>query len=253
MKKLLLFSMALMVSHIILAQAPQWKSGYFKELNSTYIETASGTAKTIDAARNKAAAEIIRKRDMATGASATIVDGKITTSGELVVKSRVLDEYIERTSNGDYTVYILAQTAKNPSYEYEQVSITDEYPFSARAFVPGMEQIHKGQKTKGILFIAGEAACIGGIVVAESMRSSYVNLIGSTHDARKRATYTDNANTWSNVRTGFIAAAAAVYVWNIIDAVTSKGGRYVKVDNTSFALVPYTTPSFTGLTLNINF
>jgi hypothetical protein len=61
-------------------------------------------------------------------------------------------------------------------------------------------------------------------------------------------TYTDNANTWSNVRNGFIAAAAAVYVWNVIDALTTKGARHVE----TVALAPYATPDSFGLALNIN-
>ena len=235
------------------AQDPLWKAGYFQELSNSYLETASGRAKTVEEARNKAASEIIRKRDLATGASATVVNGQITTSGELVVKSRILDEYVEHLSNGDYVVYILTQTAKHPDNPYEPVYVTDEYPFSARAFVPGMEQLHKGQKTKGVLFIAGEVACVGGIIVAESMRASYVNLLGSTHNVKILATYTDNANMWQNVRNICIGAAAAVYIWNIIDASATKGARYVKVGNTEMVFAPYASPNQFGLALNINF
>lgn len=253
MKKILLLGFAVLAYQILFAQSPQWKSGFFKELDNSYIETASGRARTIDEARNKAASEIIRKRDMATGASAKVVGGQVTVSGDVVVKSRVLDEYVERNNDGDYTVYLLTQTAKHPDNTFESVTVTDQYPFSARSFLPGMEQIHKGQKTKGVMFIVGELAFVGGIVAAESLRSSNVNLIPSTHNAQQRATYTDNANMWQNVRNGCIAAAAAIYVWNVIDAVTSKGARYVKVDGTTLAFTPYATPLSTGLALNINF
>lgn len=103
------------------------------------------------------------------------------------------------------------------------------------------------------MFIVGEVAFVGGIVAAESMRASNVNLISSTHNAQQRANYTDNANMWQNVRNGCIAAAAALYIWNIIDATTTKGARYVNVDGMSFALMPYATPQITGLALNVKF
>lgn len=99
----------------------------------------------------------------------------------------------------------------------------------------------------------GLLACVGGIVAAESMRASYVNLIPSTHNAQQRKTYTDNANLWGNVRNGCIAVAAAVYVWNVVDAITSKGARYAKQGSTGLALTPYASSDQFGLALSFNF
>lgn len=252
-KKLLITVVSFLCPLILSAQAPQWKSGFFEELCNSYIETASGTAGTEEEAQNKAAKEIISKRDLTTGASARVDGDKITTSGELMVQSRVLDKYVEKLPNGDYKVYLLTQTAKRIDNIFEPVVVTDKYPFDGREFVPGMKQIYKGQVVKGSLFIAGEVVCIGGIVLSECMRSSYVNLIGSTNNAQHRAIYTDKANAWVNVRTGFIVGAAAVYVWSFIDAAVSKGARRVKHKNFDCALVPYSTYDASGLALNINF
>lgn len=253
MKKILFFCIAILAYNAVKAQAPQWKSGYFKELDNSYIETASGRAKSVDDARNKAATEIIKRRDMATGASATVVNGTVTVSGNVVVKSRILDEYVERNDYGEYTVYILAQTAKHPDNTLELVTVTDHYPFSARSFVPGMQQLYKGQKAKGIMFIAAEVACVGGIVVSEGLHTSNINLINSTHNAQQRAQYTDKANMWQNVRNGFIAATAAVYVWNVVDALAAKGARYVKQGSAQFALAPYTNGETVGFAMNVKF
>ena len=253
MKKLLLSFVAIIMCQAIMAQAPQWKSGYFKELSNSYIDTASGSARSVDEARNKAASEIIRKRDMATGASARVVNGQVTVSGDVVVKSRVLDEYVEHDGNGMYTVYLLTQTAKHPDNTLEPVMVSDQYPFSAMSFVPGMQQIYKGQKTKGLVFIIAEAASIGGIIYAESMRANNENLIGSTHNAQLRTQYTDATNNWANIRNGAIAAAAVVYVWNVVDAVVGKGARYVKVGDAAFTMLPYATSESAGFALNIKF
>lgn len=230
---------------------PQWKSGYFKELNNTYIETASGIGKTIDEARNKAAGEIIRKRDMTTGATAKVVNGQVTTSGNLVVKSRILDEYVETLPSGGYRVYVLAQTAKHPDNTYEPVNITDEYPFSARCLVPGMQQLYKGQTAKGIAFIGAEVLSIGGIIISESMRADYVNKASIANNTQSIIDNTDNANTMQTTRNIFIGAAAVVYIWNIVDAIVSKGGRHVVLANAQ--LTPYASSDSFGLALNYKF
>lgn len=251
MKHLFAFVAAVVVASISFAQSPQWKSGYFKELENTYLETASGTAKTIGEARDKAASEIVRKRDLATGASAKVVNGQVTTSGSLKVKSRIVDEYVERNSQGEYTVYILAQTAKHPGNQYEQVSVTDEYPFSARCFVPGMQQLYKGQKVKGIAFIGAEVLAVGGIIVSESMRADYSGKAAVERNASRKTALVDNANTMQNVRNICIGAAAAVYIWNVVDAIVSKGGKRVVLADAS--LVPYASPDGFGLAFNYRF
>ena len=236
---------------------PKWKTAGLTDLNFSYVEVVFGDAQNVDEARDKAAAAIVQRRNLAAGSEVTVkvVDGKITSTGsqKMIVSARILDEYVEALPYGGWRVYLLVQTLKHPQYNFEPVTVTDEYPFSARSFVPGMEQLYKGQKTKGILFIAGEVACVGGIVISEGLRASNVNLISSTHNAQQRATYTDRANMWQNVRNGFIGAAAAVYVWNVVDAVVGKGARYIKAGDGSLTLIPYATPESTGFALNINF
>lgn len=251
MKHFLVFFAVIVSANITFAQAPQWKSGFFKELENTYIEMASGTAKTIDAARDKAASEIVRKRDMTTGASVKVVNGQVTTSGSLTVKSRIIDEYVERNSQGDYTVYILAQTAKHPSNPYEQVNVTDEYPFSARCLVPGMQQFYKGQAAKGIVFIAAEVASIGGIVVTESMRGDYSSKAAIETTGKRKVEYIDNANTMQTARNICIGAAAVAYIWNVVDAVVTKGGKRVVL--LDLALLPYASDDSFGLALSYHF
>lgn len=236
---------------------PKWITSGLTDLKASYVEVVSADAATVDEARDKAAQAIVARRNLAVGAEMKVhvVGGSITTSGDskIIVAARILDEHVESLAAGRWRVYLLVQTLKHPQFDFESVTVTDRYPFSARAFVPGMEQLHQGRKGMGIALIAAEAACVGGIIASESMRANYVNLIPTTHNAQQRTAYTDRANNWGNIRNGFIAAAAAVYVWNIIDAATAKGARYVKVDGASLAMLPYATHQSAGLALNINF
>lgn len=254
-----MLAVALVVCATATAQSvePKWKSQGLMDLTYSYVEVVSADASSVSDARDKAAQAIVQRRNLAVGAEmkVKVVDGKITSSGDqkMIVTARILDEYAEEVGYNNWRVYLLVQTLKHPQYSFENITVTDQYPFSARAFVPGMQQLYKGQKTKGIMFIAAEVACVGGIVVSEGLRTSNINLINSTHNAQQRAQYTDNANMWQNVRNGFIAATATVYIWNVIDALTAKGARYVKQGSAQFALAPYTNGETVGFAMNVKF
>jgi hypothetical protein len=131
--------------------------------------------------------------------------------------------------------------------------LTGDYPFSPRAFIPGMAQLHKGSKGKGILFIVGEIALVGGIVAFEGLRTSYESKINTTHDAASKRNYIDNADNMQNLRNGFIAGAAALYVWNVIDGIVGKGKKHVTVGTADVRFLPYVTPNTGGISLAINF
>lgn len=133
-------------------------------------------------------------------------------------------------------------------------AMTGRYPFSARVFVPGMAQLHKGSTAKGWLFIAAEAACIGGIVAAECLRASYDSKVKSTHNANLIKDYANTRDNWCNIRNGAIAGAAAIYVWNIIDGIAAKGKRrHFAVGDTRLRMSPYVTDNSGGLSVCLNF
>lgn len=133
-------------------------------------------------------------------------------------------------------------------------SITGRYPFSGRVFVPGWAQLHKGSKGKGIFFILAEAACVGGVVATESMRASYESKYDSTHDVDKKRSYANKADNCANLRNGFIAGAAAVYLWNVIDGIAARGKRKAfMLGDAQFKVSPYVAPQTGGFALSLNF
>ena len=136
------------------AEKPFWVKGYFKEVANSYIEVVSAFDYDLKGAKDKAAKEILRRRSLATGAEVNVkLDGsnvQVASEHNLIVKARIVDEYIDHMPDG-YTVYLLVQTAKNPTFTYEPVILSDEYKFSGRVFVPGMAQLYKGSKTKELV------------------------------------------------------------------------------------------------------
>lgn len=247
--------MSLMTWQLSAQERPGWVDGFFSERTNSYIEVVSATGYTENEARNKAAQQIVERRSIATGIRSTVhvENGTIVVDGSdnLIVKSRIIDEYCEPLGAGGYRVYLLTQTAKNPRNQYESVVVTDHYKMSPRVLIPGMAQIYKGQTVRGALFIGGELATIGGIVVFENLRTSYASKVGQTHSAKEKQIYIDRADNMQNIRNGFIAGAAAVYAWNVIDGVVAKGKKHVIIGDV--AVAPYTSPMSTGLLLSLNF
>lgn len=166
---------------------------------------------------------------------------------------------VQRNVNGTDDFYSL-NTAdfKDTSFDKKMkgynAQLTGRYPFSARVFVPGMAQLHKGSTGKGLFFIISEAACIGGIVATECMRASYDSKLKSTHDAGKIRNYADKRDNCANMRNGFIAGAAVLYVWNVIDGIAAKGKKKgIALRDAQLRMAPYASPQSGGIALALRF
>ncbi len=176
-------------------------------------------------------------------------------------------------ANGNVMVYVLIQVQRSihgkddfydvnpnlcgdPDFEKKLREMNGEYNFSFRVFVPGMAQLHKGSTGKGLFFIIGEVALIGGVVACEGLRASYDSKINSTHNMGNRQDYISKADNMQNLRNGFIAGAAALYIWNVIDGVVAKGKKHVGVDQ-RMTFAPYIAPqagtTVSGVSLTFHF
>lgn len=236
---------------------PFWLNGYHKDGNNSYLEVVSGFGYDLPDARNNAAKEVIGRRSLATGTDAKVsVQGQdinITSNHNVIVKSRIIDEYIEHTSNG-YTVHQLVQTAKNPVFDFENVELTNKYKFSPMSFVPGMAQIHKGSAVKGGIIITAQVASIAGIIICENMRASYHKK--AIEQPKFAKEYTSKARDWSVGRNYSIGAAACIYVYNFIDAVVAKGKIRAVMTNekgSGLSIVPIVNQESSGLALTYSF
>ena len=235
-------------------ERPDWVNGFFAEKSNSYIEVVSATGSSENEARNRAAKVAIERRSLATGlqSNINIDNGNISVSGHdnLIVKSRIIDQYTERINASQCRVNLLVQTAKNPMDQLEPAYVTNKYKFSPRVFVPGMAQIHKGQTVRGTLFIVGEVAAVGGIVAFEGLRASYTAKINMSQN---KEFYINKAANMSNIRNGFIAGAAAIYVWNIIDGIVAKGKKHVVIGDVNMNFTPYATQNSQGVQINTTF
>ncbi len=256
-----LFPLYTMGQSAYINEAPDWIRGGSKTLKYSTIDVFSGVGYNEEEAWSNAVKKVIQSQSLGTGTEATVSldmetgDISVASSHAVIVKAKIRDHYYEPTSNGYKKVFLLVQTAKNPAYSLEPVTVTENYPFSPMVFVPGMSQIHKKSIVKGSLIIASEIAAIAGIVAFESLRSSYDRQIRQTHDTDIKKQYIAKATTMSNIRNGCIAGAAAIYAWNIIDGIVAKGKKHIVIGETEIAMniMPYSFPQYSGVALCFNF
>lgn len=239
-----------------LSNKPFWADGYFRELSNSYIEVVSAFDYDLEGAKNKAANEIVKRRSLATGAESRVAfqgnEFRITSEHDVIVKARVIDEYIIRSAAG-YEVRLLVQTAKNPTYRYESVSLSDDYKVGGRAFLPGMAQLYKGSKAKGYTIISSQILSVASIILCENQRSSYQKK--AIEQPKFAKEYMDKVSNWETGRNISIGLAAGIYIYNVIDAFVAKGKKRIVTNSieSSFSFAPQISPNSASLAVVYNF
>lgn len=262
---------------------PQWLTKKLPESKSgTYFFlNAEGMGASLEAARQMALVNLSTRLEHERGlvVSSTVSGGSVqhrSTQGEsysstrefsmtateqgkaVNMKCRVIDEYWE-CRGGTYTCHVLYTIADQNmpdggSYD-DRITLTTSY--GARGLVlsiiPGWGQIYKGSTAKGTCILAGEAVCVAGIIVCENQRASYHKKM--LEQPRFAQTYNTKSDNWENGRNICIGAAAAVYVYNLIDAVAAKGARRVSVKKARqrFAFYPVADAEHTGMAFSMRF
>lgn len=262
--------LALMALASFAQEKPGWIYNKPTPANNSYLYVVeSATGKTEDEARNKATAEVFRTTAMRIGQpfnsgeiNAALQSGKgyNVIASQYNIPINKVCEYSENQSN-EYKVYILCQVAAagNIMVQWSDFNKCDRQGIDGMAvlksaLLPGLGQFHKGQNAKGVSFLAGEVIAVGGIVVGQSMRHSYINKMNNTTKPSEKQFYAERANMCTTVRNISIGAAAAVYVWNVLDAIISKGSNRGALSyGGPVNLVPLVTDESIALSLSINF
>lgn len=166
------------------------------------------------------------------------------------------DEYMafDRGSYRCYALYAVAGENVGAAH-FDHLSFTTRYGARGAVrsmVVPGWGQIYKGSPAKGICMLGGEAILAGSVIACESVRQSYLKKIKETHNVREIQTYSDKADSFENVRNVCIGAAAALYVYNLIDA-TAASGRKRTIVNRAVAFTPAITPYYAGAGIALSF
>lgn len=180
---------------------------------------------------------------------------------KITLISRVVDEYWQRNRQGEYGCFVLYSIANlaNSQLPEDYVNVSACYGFDAlwrSAIVPGWGQFHKGANLKGGLILGGCAALIAGIIFTENQHSDYVRKIVQTHSVNLKRDYATKRDHFATGRNICIGACAALYIYNLVDAIAAPGARRVVVNskNRRYAVAPVILPkSSIGFATRITF
>ena len=264
------------------AQKPKWVDNTPRELNSTYqfieivskgssLESARFEAKDLltDNAQLKEGVRINRKTQRRTDIDKSRVNGgklQETKRDQIVVDMTVdgekfdlqanrIDEYYKR-SDGVYELHTLYQVATSEDPIFDRTYLTTDYGFTpvVMSIIPGLGQWYKGSKVKGICLFAAEAAAVAGILVCANKATDAEKKIKLEPKYAKH--YEDKKSDWETGRNICIGAAAAIWIYNMIDAAVAKGARRVEVKpagHSYVSLTPALDKNYAGLALTYNF
>lgn len=171
---------------------------------------------------------------------------------EVPLHASYIDEYWKQDNNGLYHVqrlYAKSELGRMPIYD--DLSLTESYVSDPAtwglALIPGAAQFHKGSYLKGGLILGGSVVLVGGIIFTENQRTDYIRKISGTHDANIKRSYITKSDHFATGRNICIGAAAALYVYNLIDAIVAPGARRIIVTPSA------TTGGQVGMNLSYNF
>lgn len=161
----------------------------------------------------------------------------VRNEGEPVtIRCKEVDAYWEETrvgGNDQLKHTILYQViAPNSPADFETTYTTTQYGTHGlwrSMIVPGWGQFHKGSKVKGAMFLGGTAALAGGMVYCQSRITNSRNLAAQTYNPEHLRIYSRRISNFSTARNVCIGATAALYIWNLVDAVVAPGARRVVV------------------------
>lgn len=181
----------------------------------------------------------------------------VTENGhQLKIICREIDDYW-REAHGKYEADVLYAVTNTNSYggSYDDtIFVTTKYPgVGFMSLMPSAGQFYKGSVIKGSFILAGEIAAVSGIVFCENTRASYVKKM--SEQPKHAAEYNTLADSWETGRNVCIGAAAAIYVYNLIDAFTAVGAKYIVVQNrrASISAAPYADAHSVGMAIALKF
>ena len=260
---------------------PKWVTHALPESKSgTYFFVrATGIAATLEGAKQQAFVSMAQKLEQERGLTvntSVFVKAKTTqnqygrnaeytkeTEMEVIEKGhqlkivcREIDQYWIY-DDGKYEVHVLYTVADKNRYggSYDdKITLTSKYGAAGLlSVIPSVGQFYKGSYVKGGLILGGEIISAGGIILCENTRASYIKKM---HEQPKYAEeYNSLADSWETGRNICIGVAAALYVYNLIDAFVTPGARRVKVEpsRVNFAPVPYADNNSIGIGIAMKF
>ena len=281
-KKLCIFAIAICCANInAFGGKPKWVNNTPKEHNNTYrfIEIVS-YGNSISSARMESKQQLAQNEQLRRVVTVSVNSGNLQKIDQQIVNGNMVeainnnitidtrisgqqyrlqaypvDEYVEY-NRGQVTLHTLYMVGVADRVVFDKTYKSSNYGAgpAVMSIIPGLGQIYKGSTVKGIVMFAGVAACAGGALFCENERADYKTKM--KEQPGFAVSYNNKKKNYETARNVCIGAAAAVWLYNIIDAAAAKGSRKIIVEPTNgnyLSIHPVATPSAAGLSLTYNF
>lgn len=169
----------------------------------------------------------------------------------------VLDKYVIKLPNGEYSVWILCQVAAS-SVEYpiwdrsKKLDAANNFNSMTMSVIPGLGQLHKGYVGEAMLTMVGEIALVGGATASYFFAQRQLDIMRTEGVALDDFVLAQKTyRTLQTTELAFWGAAGVLYFVNFVRAYTlspmkSAGVAFVpSIISTSASIFPSV-----GLTLN---
>ena len=269
-----LVAVLLLIAVTAMAQKPKWVGNTPHELNNSYkfVEVIS-FGSSIEGARMDAKQQLDMneqlqnaiKVNIETGTKTheeeTIVNGKanakykeevaikMSTTGETCkLQAYAVDEYDAGRQGGLIKLHTLFMVAVQDKPTFDRTYLTTNYGATpvVMSIIPGLGQWYKGSKVKGVCMFAAEAAAVAGILICNNEANTAEKNIKLEPKFAKH--YEDKKSSWETGRNICIGAAAAIWVYNMIDAAVAKG---FKISFRSNPVVSFTDSNTFAITAGV--
>lgn len=233
-----------------ISQAPPWVSGKLPSgSNKVNFKVVFGEGASYDAARNASYSLLVNEIAMEHGANIstsaenkinqTIDNGSIDLKQEFSATTVIeydnfkatvtkVDEYSEIHQDVPqerrYAVWQI-YAVDSPRASNIQLQYSNKYGPEATllSIIPGGGQFYKQQYVRGALFLGSEVLAVGSIIYFQNRYNYDMKCSKETPILDLEIEYNKMAQQQAMYRNIAIGAAAAVWVWNILDAALANG------------------------------
>ncbi len=248
---------------------PPWVNGDMPKLNTKgNYKVVHVDATTIEMAKKLAKEELVKELLSAQGVnissksvsvndykkeSGKKAEGKVSFHEETHVESdgykavfANVDEYYQY-KNGTYQFWALYLVSANatPIKNLPNMAYKLDNGAWRSVIVPGWGQFHQKRYMSGIVFLGGEVALLSSAFYFKSKYSSNNTHSLEASSVSMKQKYRDRANKYNTYSLITFGAAAGWYIYNLVDAFTSKKGTlqydYGKMN---LAFYPSLAPTF---------
>ncbi|MCX6169995.1 MAG: DUF5683 domain-containing protein [Ignavibacteriales bacterium] len=213
-------------------QSSGYGTFYYKVASAEDIDAASARISAIATALYEGALKIGLFVNLDEIKSAIKKKGIPGASVDIKLPINIVCDYTESlfTKRG-YKVWVLCQVAERGNIDPNFENFNDCYPttlitgFNAlwrSIVVPGWGQLYKNDSFKGISFMVGSIGGLAGGLILKQLSIDATNKALSARTQAVRDFYNNESKNYDTYSKISLITAAALYIWNVIDAVAVK-------------------------------